>query len=183
MSSIGDSVAQAMQKLMTDRKFTNKFASFDGEAVVEDTQAADDQDVNLADDKTEQEEKDEAKEDKTASDLTVAIDGLLTASAALDAVGFEKIAEATLRLAGFVVEAKKKAKMTKEQKAEFAAKMKKSREKEQADKQAAKDKMLAQKKKEKEAEDKMKMKAKMEAEKAKAKAKADKEKAAKKDKK
>jgi hypothetical protein len=48
--------------------------------------------------------------DKISSAFDIAIDGLLTASAALDSVGFEKSASLSLRIASFVAEAKKKEK-------------------------------------------------------------------------
>lgn len=48
------------------------------------------------------------EESKTSSAFNVAIDSLLTASAALDSVGFNKSSALSLRLASFVVDAAKK---------------------------------------------------------------------------
>ena len=108
----------------------------------------------------------------------VAIDSLLTASAALDNIGMEKTASLSLKLASLVVEAKKKD-AGKDKDKEKAAKEKAAKEKEKAKEKAAKDSQSA---KDKAAKDKEKEKAAKEKEKAakekeKAKAKADKEKA------
>ncbi len=108
---------------------------------------------------------------ETSAAFDVAIDSLLTASAALDSVGMSKSSAFSLKLASLVVEAKKAEKKdSKESKADKAKRFKemlaKKKEKAKAkkDSQSAKDKMA-------------KEKAKAKADKEKAKAKADKEKA------
>lgn len=83
-------------------------------------------DVASADDKEDEEEKDcsmaddaeaEDADDNEADDVSMAFDtavaSLLTASAALDVVGFEKAATMSVNLATLVVEAAKKAKDSK----------------------------------------------------------------------
>lgn len=138
----------------------------------------------------------DAAQDMTSTAFDIAIDSLLTASAALDSVGMEKSSSLSLKLASLVVEAKKKdVKDKKDPEAAKAAKAKekaklqaeKEKAKEKADKEKAK--LEAAKKKEKEAKDtqmakdkalKDKEKAKLQAEKDKAKEKADKAKASKK---
>lgn len=57
-----------------------------------------------------------ADDEKISSAFDIAIDGLLTASAALDSVGFEKSSTLSLKIASFVVEAKKKEKANKDKK-------------------------------------------------------------------
>jgi hypothetical protein len=54
--------------------------------------------------------------DMSSTALDIAIDGLLTASAALDSVGFSKTSALSLRIASLVVEAKKKEKAKKDEK-------------------------------------------------------------------
>ena len=135
----------------------------------------------------------EAEPEMTSTAFDIAIDSLLTASAALDSVGMPKSSSLSLKLASLVVEAKKKdVKDKKDPEAAKAAKAKekaklqaeKEKAKEKADKEKAK--LEAAKKKEKEAKDtqmakdksaKDKEKAKLQAEKDKLKEKAEKEKA------
>jgi hypothetical protein len=57
-----------------------------------------------------------ADDEKVSSAFDIAIDGLLTASAALDSVGLEKTSTLSLKIASFVVEAKKKEKAKKDEK-------------------------------------------------------------------
>lgn len=142
--------------------------------------------------------EEEDKDVKAEAAFDVAIDSLLTASAALDSVGMEKTATFSLKLASLVVEAKKKeedkkkkdkekdkksdsndarAKAKEKEKAakekEKAAK-EKAKEKEKRDAQMAKDKAVKDKEKERLAKEKEKAKEKA------AKEKAAKEKASKK---
>jgi hypothetical protein len=137
-------------------------------------------------DDDEEDEKDDKKDEDKADDLSaaaafdVAIDSLLSASAALDSVGMEKSAALSLRLATLVVEAKKKdkddknaakdkAKKEKEKAAKEKEKLKAQKEKDKAkaDAQAAKDKASKDKAKEKEKAEKEKAKEKAAKEKAK----------------
>lgn len=154
-------------------------------------------------DKKEEEEDKEDKEDKddkdekdkndafdseemSSSAFDLAIDSLLTASAALDSVGMEKSSTLSLKLASLVVEAKKKDQDKKDKgsaddKAKKKAKEKAAKEKEEAAKKKAKEKAAkdTQMAKDKAAKEKEKEKAAKEKEKA-AKEKAAKEEAAKK---
>lgn len=147
-------------------------------------------------DKDDKQPHPEPDQDMTSTAFDVAIDSLLTASAALDSVGMEKSSSLSLKLASLVVEAKKKD--VKDKKDPEAAKAAKAKEKAklQAEKEKAKEKaekekakLEAAKKKEKEAKDtqmakdksaKEKEKAKLQAEKDKLKEKAEKAKASKK---
>lgn len=169
-------------------------------AKADDSFAWDDNDARKKKKKDEDEE-DEEKEDKkdeddasdaelTSSAYDVAIDSLLTASAALDSVGLGRGSAFSLKLASLVVEAKKKDKDSKD-----AKKDKKDKDKDKKDSLMAKDKAAKEKAKEKEkaakekekkdaqaakdkaAKEKAKEKEKLEKEKAAAKAKAEKEKA------
>lgn len=145
----------------------------DGSSEEEDSSAADD---NAAkDDKDTDKDTEKSDWDDKSAALDVAIEGLLKASAALDSVGFEKSATASLNLAGLIAEAKKKQLTDKEKAKKEKEKAKKEKEKEKRDTQMAKDKAAKEKAKEK--AEKEKAKAKAEKEKAAAKAKADKEKA------
>ena len=99
---------------------------------------------------------------KSSAAFDVAIDSLLTASAALDNVGMEKTASLSLKLASLVVEAKKKKnedKKDKEKAAKEKAKEKAAKEKAKKDANAAKDKAAKEKAKEKAAKEKEKEKA------------------------
>jgi len=95
------------------------------------------------------EESDESDADDSDSDgdsnaaFDVAIDSLLTASAALDSVGMEKSATFSLKLASLIVEAKKDKAEEKKKKDEKKAKDKEKKEKEKARLQAAKEKAKA----------------------------------------
>jgi hypothetical protein len=150
---------------------------------------ADDNDARRKKKEKEEEEKDEDSADDymSSSAFDVAIDSLLTASAALDVVGMEKSSSLSLKLAALVVEAKKKdpkaaakEKAEKEKAAKLKAKEKAAKEKEKAklDMQSAKDKAVKAKEKEKAAKEKEAKEAKEKA--AKEKEKAAKEKASKK---
>jgi len=104
---------------------------------------------------------------ETAAGFDVAIDSLLTASAALDDLGMEKTATLSLKLAELVVEAKKTEKgKSKEDKEKEKAK--KAKEKEKLDEMKAKDKAAKDKLKEKAAKEKEAEKAKKAKEKQKA---------------
>lgn len=97
---------------------------------MEDESCADDSDdENSADDSDDESDADDSDEcsaddEKVSSALDIAIDGLLTASAALDSVGFEKSSTLSLKIASFVVEAKKKEKEKKSKKPNPFAKKK-----------------------------------------------------------
>lgn len=112
---------------------------------------------------------DDSSDDVSAA-YDVAIDSLITASAALDSLGLEKSATVSLKLASFIVEAKKVDK----DKEKAKAKAEKEKAKAKADKEKAK--LKAEKEKAKAKADKEKAKAKSDSEKAKAKAKSDSEK-------
>tara|TARA_R110000868_G_scaffold99024_1_gene272586 strand:- start:15008 stop:15826 length:819 start_codon:yes stop_codon:yes gene_type:complete len=123
----------------------------------------------------------EAEPEMTSTAFDIAIDSLLTASAALDSVGMPKSSSLSLKLASLVVEAKKKdVKDKKDPEAAKAAKAKekaklqaeKEKAKEKADKEKAK--LEAAKKKEKEAKDTQMAKDKSAKDKAKEKAEKDK---------
>lgn len=144
---------------------------------LEDSSSADDQDAKKK--KDSEDSSSDSKDSSSADDLSVsaafdvAIDSLLTASAALDQVGLEKSSAFSLKLATLVVEAKKKEKdskkskksdsksdsnaakdkLAKEKEKEKAAKEKEKAKKEK-DTQAAKDKALKEKEKEKAAKEK-----------------------------
>jgi len=85
----------------------------------EDSSHADDNEARKHKKSEEDSSKDSSKDSSDADDLkseaafAVAIDSLLTASAALDSVGMEKSAAFSLKLASIVVEAKKKDKESK----------------------------------------------------------------------
>lgn len=116
-----------------------------------------------------------------AAGFDIAIDSLLTASAALDGVGMEKTAALSLKLASLVVEAKKKDKSSsgKSSSDSNAAKDKAAKEKAKAKEKAEKEKAKEKAAKEKEKKDALAAKDKLAKEKAKEKEKAAKEKAAK----
>lgn len=123
----------------------------------------------------------EADPEMASTAFDIAIDSLLTASAALDSVGMPKSSSLSLKLASLVVEAKKKdVKDKKDPEAAKAAKAKekaklqaeKEKAKEKADKEKAK--LEAAKKKEKEAKDTQMAKDKSAKDKAKEKAEKDK---------
>lgn len=83
---------------------------------------------------------DKDEDDSDADDVSLALDtavaSLLSASAALDAVGFEKSASLSLKLASFVVEAKKKGddkKKAKKKKEEDSKGSKKSKDSKKSD--------------------------------------------------
>lgn len=128
-------------------------------------------------------DEDESKADDnlSVSAFDVAIDSLLTASAALDAVGMANSSTLSLKIASIVVEAKKKDKEEKMSPKDRMAAMRKAKDDKNAADDKAKVKAKAEKEKaaEKAKAEKEKAKAKAEKEKAAAKAKADKEKAAK----
>jgi hypothetical protein len=116
---------------------------------------------------------DQDSEELSSAAFDVAIDSLLTASAALDSVGLARGSALSLKLASLVVEAKKKDSSKdkdKEKAAKEKAKEKAAKEKEKAkrDSQAAKDKASKEKEKAKEkaSKDKEKEKASKEKEKA-----------------
>ena len=68
--------------------------------------AADDDDNNEVSDNNDMKGESCSAEEKVSTALDVAIDSLLTASAALDSVGLESSSSLSLKLASFVVEAK-----------------------------------------------------------------------------
>lgn len=76
-----------------------------------DAQASEEDTSNAEDDSS-----DENDSDDVSLALDTAVASLLSASAALDAVGFEKSASLSLKLASFVVDAKKKQDVIKNQK-------------------------------------------------------------------
>jgi len=80
---------------------------------------------------------------EASASFDVAIDSLLTASAALDSVGMEKSSSLSLKLASLVIEAKKKEKDSKKE----DMKKKKEEEKKKSDSNAAKDKLVKEKEK------------------------------------
>lgn len=90
--------ASAKDSEMTDKSDTSYAKDSESEKTTKshDSSSADD---NAA--------KETSEESKTSTALDVAIDSLLTASAALDSVGMEKSAAYSLKLASLVVEAKK----------------------------------------------------------------------------
>ena len=147
-----------------------------------DSSSADDNDARK---KKEKEESSSSSDSSSADDadvkvqaaLSVAIDSLLVASAALDSIGMEKSATVSLQVAGFVIEAKKKKEKSSKDSNDAKAKAKAKADKEKADKAKAKEKAELEKAKAKDKADKEKAKAKLEKEKADAKAKAEKEKA------
>lgn len=130
----------------------------------------DSKDSSAADDDKDSSAADDDEELSSAA-FDVAIDSLLTASAALDSVGLARGSALSLKLASLVVEAKKKdsskdkEKAAKEKAKEKAAKEKekekaaKEKEKAKRDSQAAKDKASKEKAKEKEKASKEKEKA------------------------
>lgn len=91
-------------------------------------------------DSSHADDEDNASDDiKSSAAFDVAIDSLLTASAALDAVGMEKSATFSLKLASLVVEAKKKEKESKKSKKD-SKDSKDSKKSSKSDSQSAKDK-------------------------------------------
>jgi len=108
-------------------------------------------DANDASD--EDDAKDDAKDEdvKACAAYSIAIESLLTASAALDAANMSDGSTLSLKLASLVSEAKqaKTDKMSAEEKAKMKAKEKAAKDKEKAKAQAAKDKAKAQAEKEK----------------------------------
>jgi hypothetical protein len=86
---------------------------------------------------------------KAEAAFTVAIDSLLTASAALDSIGMDKSATFSLKLASLVVEAKKKKDSDSKMSDKEKAKEKATKEKAKKDAQDAKDKAAKEKAKEK----------------------------------
>ena len=94
----------------------------DNDARTKQVSDEDSSDVSCADDDEASDSSSDSNkaEDKevpmSSSAFDIAIDSLLTASAALDSVGFEKSSIISLKLASFVVEAKKKEKDKKDSK-------------------------------------------------------------------
>src|SRR5574338_962598 len=130
-------------------------------AKADDSFAWDDNDARKKKKKDEDEE-DEEKEDKkdeddasdaelTSSAYDVAIDSLLTASAALDSVGLGRGSAFSLKLASLVVQAKKKDKKSKDSKKSSkdsqSAKDKKSKDSKKSDSKSSKDSHSAKDKK------------------------------------
>jgi hypothetical protein len=152
----------------------------DNDAKKKKEESSDSSDSSSADDNDAKKKKEESSDSsdsssaddedmKSSTAFDVAIDSLLTASAALDNVGMEKSASLSLKLASLVVEAKKKKnsdKKEKEKAAKEKAKEKASKEKEKKDANDAKDKAAKEKAKEKAAKEKEKEKAAKEKEKA-----------------
>jgi hypothetical protein len=93
----------------------------------------------------------DSKDIKDCAAYNIAIESLLTASAALDAANMSDGSTLSLKLASFVSEAKKAKtdKMSADDKAKMRAKEKAAKDKERAKAQAAKDKAKAQAEKEK----------------------------------
>ena len=134
--SVSDFVAATMNAVLNSaehKSLFNKYATdlsdasdskSSDESCCGDSLMADDQEVNDADDQDDQDADDScescdscdaddcssSEEGKTSEAFNVAIDSLLTASAALDSVGMDKSASFSLKLASLVVEAKAKAK-------------------------------------------------------------------------
>lgn len=147
------------------RKKKNSEDSKDSKDSKDSSAADDDKDSSAADDDDD--------DGLSSAAFDVAIDSLLTASAALDSVGLARGSALSLKLASLVVEAKKKdsskdkdkEKAAKEKAKEKAAKEKekekaaKEKEKAKRDSQAAKDKASKEKAKEKEKASKEKEKA------------------------
>jgi len=147
-----------------------------------DSQSADDNDArkkkDSSDSSSDSSDADDDEDMKSSAAFNVAIDSLLTASAALDVVGMEKSAALSLQLASLVVEAKKKDKESKKSgKSSSDSNDAKAKAKEKAAKE--KEKAAKEKAKEKEKRDTQMAKDKAAKEKAKAKEKAEKEKASK----
>lgn len=94
----------------------------------------------------------EDEEMEASAAFNVAIDSLLTASAALDSVGMSKTSAFSLKLASFVVEAKKSTEDAKEKAAKEKAKAKEKAAKEKEKAKLAKEKEKAAKEKAKEKE-------------------------------
>lgn len=101
--------------------------------------------------KVVKEEDDQDEDMKASAAFDIAIDSLLSASAALDSVGMEKSATFSLQLATLVVEAKKKDSKDKAEKLKEKQQFFKSKEKAKKEKdvQMAKDKAMKEKVKEK----------------------------------
>lgn len=98
-----------------DTNFAKDESSADDDADDNDSDDAD-ADENNANDNDVDADECSADDEKISSAFDIAIDGLLTASAALDSVGFEKSSTLSLKIASFVVEAKKKEKANKDKK-------------------------------------------------------------------
>lgn len=150
----------------SDKKDSDKKDSEEEKGSESDSSSADDDDNDASD-----------PEEMSSSAFDLAIDSLLTASAALDSVGMEKSSSLSLKLASLVVEAKKKDSKDKKDKKDTAAADDKAKKK--AKEKAAKEKEEAAKKKAKEKAAKDTQMAKDKAAKEKEKEKAAKEKAAK----
>jgi hypothetical protein len=121
-----------------------------------------DQDTGSADDENDAHRK--AKKDTDSSDADdeddasdgdsmqssaayeVAVDSLLTASAALDSLGFDRGSVFTLKIASLVVEAKKKEEKKKSDKKKGKFPFQKGKDSKKSDSQSAKDKKSAPKK-------------------------------------
>ena len=157
--NVSDVVASTMDDILKSQEmqslFRTKVASTEEECKEDECDVNDSSDnvldVSLVDDKDETCADDE--QEKTSAEQ-IAVDSLVTASMSLDALGFNKSAELTLKIANLVVEAAKKKKDPKAEKAkEKAAKEKaKKEEKEKADKNEARMKAKEKAKKEEEKE-------------------------------
>ncbi|MCZ2224526.1 MAG: hypothetical protein LC122_12955 [Chitinophagales bacterium] len=171
---MSNDIAQSMDAYLNSAEFNFLFKKADLlDDKVEELTKDEDLDVSMEDKELMSDEsfEDEAEkmdldEEMSEYDLNtnLAVDGLLTASAALDEIGAEEASTAVLKLASLVSQAKKKKMDDKKKEKEDKAKAK-----DKKDKNEAKDKEM--KKKEKEKEMKKKEKEKEEKEKAKAKAK------------
>lgn len=150
----------------SDKKDSEKDEEDEDKKSDKDSASADDDDNDASD-----------PEEMSSSAFDLAIDSLLTASAALDSVGMEKSSSLSLKLASLVVEAKKKDSKDKKDKKDTASADDKAKKK--AKEKAAKEKEEAAKKKAKEKAAKDTQMAKDKAAKDKEKEKAAKEKAAK----
>lgn len=122
----------------------------DNDAKKKHSDADSDEDCSDADDADDNDARkhDSDEDDSDADDMSLALDtavaSLLSASAALDAVGFEKSASLSLKLASFVLEAKKKSDAKKKSKKDSKKSDKKDSKK--SDSNAAKDKKSDSKK-------------------------------------
>lgn len=160
MKNSADSVAQSMAAALKSPEYRSLFKLASAEDEKEEHKHSDEcdcDDVSMADGKEEdkeEEKKDEAKaEDSSggashkdpselyglspATAFDVAIDSLITASAALDSVGMEKSSGLSLKLAALVVEAKKSGKSAKDKVSKEMSKqdkeLNKTRKKEEKD--------------------------------------------------
>lgn len=187
------SIMNDMQKILDSSSFKSLFKSpfvSTASEEVDVNDAATKFTPSMADDKKQDEEDcgDEMyaddKEDEQASAketlaFDLALENLLQASSALEHAGFVKGAAVSLKLAGLVVEAKKKAKEDKKDKVKEKADKEAAKEKAAKEKEAKKAKEVKAKEDEQKAKDKKLVKEKAEKEKAakeKAKEKAAKEK-------